>query len=56
METQKLEPLFEKRDKNETRDPSSKQEENETNWRNGEENEANDKKYCIQQLDQNFRL
>jgi hypothetical protein len=30
---------------NETRVPSSKQEENETNWRNREENEANDQKY-----------
>ncbi len=37
--------LFTKRDENETRVPSSKQEENETNWRNREENEANDKKY-----------
>jgi hypothetical protein len=37
--------LFTKRDKNETRVPSSKQEENETNWRNPKENEANDQKY-----------
>jgi hypothetical protein len=37
--------LFTKRDENETRVPSLKQEENETNWRNWEENEANDQKY-----------
>jgi hypothetical protein len=38
-------PLFTKWDENETRVPSSKQEENETNWRNREENETNDQKY-----------
>jgi hypothetical protein len=39
--------LFTKRDENETQVPSSKQEENETNWRNREENEANDQKYRV---------
>jgi hypothetical protein len=37
--------MYTKQDENETWVPSSKQEENETNWRNREENEANDQKY-----------
>jgi hypothetical protein len=42
-------PLFAKGDENETQAPSSKKEENKTNWRNGDENETDNQKYHIQQ-------